>query len=140
MHRLFSLFIVLLLVFRGLLGDAMAMGNVAPPAGPAHFAGASHEMAGAGHAAHAASDAHGAPAAAQAHDAALGEACTARSAGACEHAHGASCAACGICHSALSLSAFLVRVPDAAAGIRPAGLSPRFVSALPLQAVKPPIS
>lgn len=140
MHRLFSLFIVLLLVFRGLLGDAMAMGNVAPPAAPAHSAGASHDMAGAGHAAHAASAAQGAPAAAHAHDAAPGEACAAQDAGGCEHAHGAACAACGICHSALSPGAFLLRAPDAVAGIRPAGLSPRFVSALALQAVKPPIS
>lgn len=136
MHRLFSLFIVLLLVFRGLLGDAMAMGNVAAPPGPAHSAGASHDMAGAGHAAHAASAAHGT----HTQLPGPGEACAAQDAGGCEHAHGAACAACGICHSALSLGAFVLRVPEAVAGIRPAGLSPRFVSALALQAVKPPIS
>jgi hypothetical protein len=68
------------------------------------------------------------------------EACAAHDAAGCGHAHGAACTACGICHSALSPGAFLLRVPDAVAGIRPAGLSPRFVSALALQAVKPPIS
>lgn len=140
MRRLFSLFIVLLLVLRGLLGDAMAMGEMVAVPSPSsavalHEQGANqgpshHHTAQADPAAHGLTHAHASPS---------GEGCAAQDSSACEHAHGASCAACGICHSAVSPTASLARAVEAAAGIRPAGLSPRFASALPLQAVKPPI-
>ena len=146
MRRLFSLFIVLLLVLRGLLGDAMAMGEMVAVPSPS-FAAALHDHGadqGPGlHTAQTDPAAHGATAAdplQHAHGSPPGEGCAAQDSSACEHAHGMSCAACGICHSAVSPTASLARAAEAAAGIRPAGLSPRFASALPLQAVKPPIS
>jgi hypothetical protein len=40
----------------------------------------------------------------------------------------------------VALSALSLAGAAAAPGIRPAGISPRFASALALQAVKPPIS
>lgn len=141
MRRFFSLFIVLLLVFRGLLGDAMAMGEAVLQ--PAHAAAAGHDMAGAGHhmvgTGHVGHDAHE-PGAAHAHGSAPQQACDMQAGSACDPAHGASCAACGICHSAVSLTDVPLPGAAAAPGIRPAGMSPRFASALPLQAVKPPIS
>lgn len=143
MRRIFPLFIVLLLVLRGLLGDAMAMGEMMPSPS---FAAALHEHGAdqgpSHHTTQADSAAHGAMAAdpQHAHASPPGAGCAAQGDSACEHAHGASCAACGICHSAVSPTASLARAVEAAAGIRPAGLSPRFASALPLQAVKPPIS
>ncbi len=147
MRRLFPLFLILLLVLRGLLGDAMAMEDM--PAQPSvSFAvalngqgaepGMDHLPAQTPPTAHGAAEhladhhAHG--------DTASAGLCMAQDSSACEHADGASCAACGICHSAVSPTASLARAAEAAAGIRPAGLSPRFASALPLQAVKPPIS
>lgn len=133
MRRLFSLFIVLLLVLRGLLGDAMAMGEMVAVPSPSLAAALHEHGADQGESHHASPDQH-------AHGSSPGEDCTAQDSSACEHAHGLSCAACGICHSAVSPTASLARTAEAAAGIRPAGLSPRFVSALPLQAVKPPIS
>lgn len=132
MRRFFSLFIVLLLVFRGLLGDAMAMGDAVLQ--PAQAAG--HDMAAAGHGGH---DAHE-PGASHAHGSAQQEACDMQAGSACDPAHGASCAACGICHSAVSLTELPLPGAAAAPGIRPAGMSSRFASALLLQAVKPPIS
>ncbi len=140
MRRIFPLFIVLLLVLRGLLGDAMAMGEMVPSAS---FGAALHEHgADQGPSHHTVPAAHGAMAAdpPHAHASSAGEGCAAQDSSACEHAHGVSCAACGICHSAVSPTASLARAFEAAARIRPAGLSPRFASALPLQAVKPPIS
>ena len=141
MRRLFSLFIVLLLVLRGLLGDAMAMGEMVVAPNPS-FAAALHEHGADSKASH-----HTVPAESAAHGAAAshaasppGEGCAAQDSSACEHAHGVSCAACGICHSAVSPTASLARAAEAAAGIRATGLSARFASALPLQAVKPPIS
>ncbi len=137
MHRFFSLFIVLLLVLRGLLGDAMAMGDMVAVPSPA-FAAALLDH-GADHGADQGESHHASPQQ-HAHASPAGEGCAEQASSACEHAHGASCAACGICHSAVSPTASLARAAEAAAGIRPAGLSARFVSALPLQAVKPPIS
>jgi hypothetical protein len=134
MRRFFSLFIVLLLVFRGLLGDAMAMDDAVLQ--PAHAHAAGHDMAGTGHGGH---DAHE-PGASHAHGGAPQQACDMQVGSACDPAHGASCAACGICHSAVSLTDVPLPGAAAAPGIRPAGMSPRFVSALALQAVKPPIS
>lgn len=129
MRRFFSLFIVLLLVFRGLLGDAMAMGDAVMQPAPA----AGHQMASAGHEGHGADASH-------AHGVGPQETCDMQASSGCDPAHGASCAACGICHSAVSLTGLSLRAAVAAAGVRPADTSPRFASALPLQAVKPPIS
>ncbi len=136
MRRFFSLFIVLLLVFRGLLGDAMAMGEAVLQPAHAHAAAAGHDMVGTGHGGHGAHE----PGAAHAHGSAPQQACDMQAGSACDPAHGASCAACGICHSAVSLTDVPLPGAAAAPGIRPAGMSPRFASALPLQAVKPPIS
>lgn len=135
MRRLSSLLIVLLLVLRGLLGDAMAMGSL--PALLGQDAG--HAMAQAAPAGHKGAAPHASPEQ-HAHGNPPGERCAAQDSSACEHAHGASCAACGICHSAVSPTASLSHAGEEAGGVRPAGLSPRFASALPLQAVKPPIS
>lgn len=131
MRRLFSLFIVLLLVLRGLLGAAMAMGEMAAAPSPSFVAALQDQ----GESHHASPDQH-------AHGSSPDAGCTVPDCSPCEHAHGhgLSCAACGICHSTVSPTASLARTAEAAAGIRPAGLSPRFVSAWPLQAVKPPIS
>jgi hypothetical protein len=134
MRRFFSLFIVLLLIFRGLLGDAMAMGDAVMQ--PAQAPAADHAMAAAGHGGH---DAHESDAS-HAHGGGPRPACDTQASSACDPAHGASCAACGICHSAVALSALSLAGAAAAPGIRPAGISPRFASALALQAVKPPIS
>lgn len=139
MRRLFSLLIVVLLVFRGLLGDAMAMGGMAAQA-PLHGPQAAATAHHAEHLAPVAGAAHAAHAPAHAADGASGEGCAQPDGAACTHAHGASCAACGICHSAVSLTALALGAPGAAAGVRPEALSTRFVSALALQAVKPPIS
>jgi hypothetical protein len=125
MRRIFPLFLVLLLVLRGLLGDAMAMGEMAAAPSPS-WAVALH-----GHGADPQASHHTAQAAPAAHGDTASHAAS--------HA-GEGCAACGICHSAVSPAASLARAVEAAAGIRPAGLSACFVSALPLQAVKPPIS
>lgn len=136
MRRFFSLFIVLLLVFRGLMGDAMAMGDAAMQPAHAHAPAVGHDMAAAGHGGHGAHE----PGASHAHGGAPHEACDMQAGSACDPAHGASCAACGICHSAVSLSDLSLPGAAAAPGIRPAGMTPRFASALLLQAVKPPIS
>lgn len=137
MRRFFSLFIVLLLVFRGLLGDAMAMGEAVLQ--PAHAAAAGHDRAAADHGGLGGHDAHE-PGASHAHGSAPQQACDMQVGSACDPAHGASCAACGICHSAVSLTDLSLPGAAAAPGIRPAGMNPRFASALLLQAVKPPIS
>ncbi len=143
MRRLLSLFIVLLLVLRGLLGDAMAMGEMVPSpafaaAQLAHGADQGAHHTAQASAAHGATDSY-ADSEQHAHGSSPGQGCAAQDSSACD-AHGASCAACGICHSAVSPTASLARAVEAAAGIQPAGLCARFVSALPLQAVKPPIS
>lgn len=57
-----------------------------------------------------------------------------------DHSHGAPCAACVICHSAVSPTALQVAAPVAPAHGQPVGAPARFASAQPLQASKPPIS
>lgn len=126
MPRVLSLFLVLLLLLRGLAGDAMAMGM--SPASTAHMPA---QLAPASH------DCHGAPDAARA----AGAPNLAHSAQGDHHAdHAGSCTPCGICHSALSLPhGLLSPLPPHGGAPRPHG-SARFASALPVQAIKPPIS
>lgn len=126
MRRALSFFLVTLLLLRGLLGDAMAMGMtpgiapVAQAAAPAHAA-----MEHGGHGAHAD---HIAPA----H-------CT-PSPDCSDHADHTGCTACGICHSAVSpLTAFAPPPAPSSGTLRPFG-GARFASALAAQAIKPPIS
>ena len=151
MRRGLSFILVLLLVLRGLLGDAMAMGAapVPQPAAPAHHHAPSdpdrgvhalmgheavHPQQAAGHADHAdhvpvheaAADACAPSASAQDAD--------------CGHEHGPACSACGICHSALYTPDLPVP-PQALAStaLRPLG-GERFASAPAALLIKPPIS
>jgi hypothetical protein len=148
MRRPLSLVLVLLLVLRGLLGDAMAMGAAPVAAAPAFHASDSHHHAPvqvaeltsavlddgihSGHAGHEAAD--------KATAVHTGS-CTEGGASGCGgHEHGPSCTLCGICHSSLFTPGQLEpgRV-SAAATLRIPG-SERFASATTLQAIKPPIS
>lgn len=160
MRRPLSIVMVFLLVLRGLLGDAMAMGAApasgAPPvhAGEAHHHAPelAHAMAevladgvsqGHPHSAHSPTI-HAAQATQTAHsDPALLQAasCTDSSASGCGgHEHGSSCPLCGICHSALFTPAGIgARGLSPCTALRPQG-SERFASAALLQASKPPIS
>ena len=142
MRRPLSIVLVLLLVLRGLLGNAMAMGAApvqAPLSQPSPTASQLHhhtpqalELADAayhaGHSAHAVQDA----------GCALHS--SSHSGNCAEHEHGPSCTLCGICHSALSTPG---QLPEGAlspvSALRPQG-SERFASAAKLQAIKPPIS
>lgn len=151
MRRPLSIVMVLLLVLRGLLGDAMAMGAApVPSVHPAHATEAHHhapELAQAflatadssenAHGAHSASAPHHAAGPAQASS----TSCVEGNASACGgHEHGPSCTLCGICHSALFTPGGIE--PHGAfshASLRPQG-SERFASAALLQAIKPPIS
>jgi hypothetical protein len=164
MRRGFSFVLVLLLVLRGLLGDAMAMGKapmLAPTATAHHHMLASTTLEGlhlamdhgsmdlaapqaAGHHAH---EEHGSPASHGLHapqdaSSASAEVCSPNSAGPACHAHEgmASCSACGICHSVLSQPS-LPALPQAQA---PGTLRPlsgaRFASAPAALLIKPPIS
>ncbi len=137
MPRALSLMLVVLLVLRGLLGDAMAMGiSAAPVAGAAPMALAHGAT---GHA----------PRPAQAHEQggapadAAAPACTAgegADAGACSHAAGLACSACGICHSTLFTTALLVPPqPLPRVALHPLRRTP-FASAAVARATKPPIS
>lgn len=146
---------VFLLVLRGLLGDAMAMG-AAPVAGASavqateahhHAPQLAHALADAladtalqehahsAHPAHSAHAAHSDPAPAQA------ASCTDSKASGCGgHEHGSSCPLCGICHSALFTPAGIgARGLSSCTSLRPQG-SERFASAALFQATKPPIS
>ena len=144
MRRGLSLFLVLLLVLRGLLGDAMAM-EQATPAAPAHHTmlaaapqdGLHPAMDPHAHGEHAPRDAPTAPQPPSA------DACAPDPASpGCHHGHEgmASCSACGICHSALS-QPHLPEPPPAQAPttLRPHGAA-RFASAPTALLIKPPIS
>lgn len=159
MRRPLSIVLVLLLVLRGLLGDAMAMGAapvmsaLAPAAASAPAldpASALHHHAPEvaleitqspdspeqHHAAHAADHASHAE-----HSAACAPQASGHPGGSCgEHEHGPSCTLCGICHSALFTPGQIGSDGAApSAALRPQG-SARFASAAKLQAIKPPIS
>ena len=167
MRRPLSIVLVLLLVLRGLLGDAMAMGAApvmsalapaaasAPALAPAsalyhHAPEIAREVAleitqlpdspEQHHAAHAAD--HGPDHASHAeHSAACAPQAGGPAGGSCgEHEHGPSCTLCGICHSALFTPGQIGSDGAApSAALRPQG-SARFASAAKLQAIKPPIS
>ena len=139
MRRIFSTVLVLMLVLRGLLGDAMAMG-IMPVV--MHHQPQAESMEHAGHAMH---DAEGSMAMQQHHDmmktaasaaAAASDHCT--DSGSSKHL-GGSCSACDICNSSLHTAAELVldtaQVPQSLHIER----STRFVSAQPAQVAKPPI-
>ena len=129
---------MLMLALRGLMGDAMAMGMVAPvmPAAIAEHHASSmvehadmatdHVMAASSHCDTGLQvSQHGDPSDHSQHDPAQ---------------HGASCSACGICHSAVDLfnGAGFAALP-ASLLARASGSAP-FASALLAQVSKPPIS
>ena len=112
-RSLLVLLMALLLALRGLLGSAMAMENVPPPA-PAPML---HTASADGHAAHC-------------HDGAS----TPQDAGA------APCAACDICHTALLLPALAAQASPVAAAAPRAWPGAAFASAPLAPAFKPPIA
>lgn len=142
MRRGLSVILVLLLVLRGLLGDAMAMGTApvdAPTVAAVHHHAptvSQHETASQGMSSH--GENHADPAS---HDpvAAATDACSAQDSD-WSHEHGTTCSACGICHSALFtpdlLAQPLLRHPST---LRPLG-GTRFASAPAALDIKPPIS
>ena len=102
MRRGLSFILVLLLVLRGLLGDAMAMGTapvVAPTASVHHPAPTASEHSTAKHGMSSHGAEHADP---TGHDtiAAATTACSAQAPD-CSHEHGPTCSACGVCHSTL---------------------------------------
>ncbi|WP_027016053.1 hypothetical protein [Comamonas composti] len=137
MRRALSFTMVLLLVLRGLLGDAMAMGAtpVTPAVGMAVASthAVPHQHAAAQPASpdeeHAATGCNGAG------STDLDSHCFEH-----EHEHGTGCSACGICHSAL----FTPSQPASLQGLAPDFLRPQghsvFASAAARQIIKPPIS
>ena len=144
MRRGLSFVLMLLLVLRGLLGDAMAMGAAPVPlsAEPAHHHAPTDSNAPAhalmGHeTVHAIDQASGHGEHGM-HEATVADACAPGAD--CSHEHGSGCSACGICHSALSHTHLPVppqaRAPSA---LRPHG-GTRFASAPAALAIKPPIS
>ena len=155
MRRPLSIVLVLLLVLRGLLGNAMAMGTapvMSPLASAAASAPARSSVSALHH--HAPEIAHSPDRSAHHHAAHAADhtshaehpgGCVSQagspSGGGCgEHEHGPSCPLCGICHSALFTPGQIDSDgPAPAAALRPRG-SARFASAVTLQAIKPPIS
>ncbi|MBS0467678.1 MAG: hypothetical protein JSS31_03855 [Proteobacteria bacterium] len=120
MRRALSFVLVMLLVLRGLLGDAMAMG-VAPTAAAAEM---TQLASAAGHGAHASQ--------ATAHDC-----CDAV---ADQHPAHPACSACGACHSVLGVPAWISAGADMPrAAPRPPHQAP-FASAAVAQDIKPPIA
>lgn len=122
MRRALALVLIMLLVLRGLLGDAMAM-EVAPVTPAPELV----QLASAG-----SHEGHGAPASqATAHDC-----CNAS--GDQQPAHQA-CSACGACHSVLGIAAWMGAGADMpCAAPRPPHKAP-FASAAVAQDTKPPI-
>ncbi|MFE1572731.1 hypothetical protein [Comamonas odontotermitis] len=146
MRSCLSLLLVLTMVLRGLLGDAMAMGIVAPVAQTgAHAAHAARSITPAEqHESHHGSSANHGDAALvgqQTHEAAAAH-CTAAEPAHCSDsaAHGANCSACGICHSAVGLPAMAVQASVPSAPQQLADAATRFASTLPASIIKPPIS
>lgn len=123
MRRTLSLALVVLLILRGLLGDAMAMGST-PVQGAPEMVQVLHLASGAAHGAHAGQT--------------LVQHCC-DPLGDKHPAHQAGCSACGICHSVLGLAAWMAAT---ATGPRHMPRPPRgtpFASAPAAQAIKPPI-
>lgn len=135
MRRIFSTLLVLMLVLRGLLGDAMAMGVM--PVMNHHQS----QAVLSGHTEHAM---HDGLATIQHHDMAGAVAghCTdnsrMQSCGSSKH-HGASCSACDICNSSLHAAAELVLITAQVPQSLRIECSTRFVSAQPALMAKPPI-
>lgn len=133
MRHAVAMILGLLLVLRGLLGDAMAMG-VAPatPAQPTIAAAATHHAMASDTHDHGGHDGDHASASAQPHCCDTG--------GAVHAEHPAGCSACGACHSAFYAPvwapAFHAR-HDSRLQPHP---GTHFASATAAQAIKPPIS
>ena len=119
--------LVLMLVLRGLLGDAMAMGMVQTMP--------SHDAMPTAHATMTQHD-HEQPSASADH---CGDAKTMQSCGSSQH-HDTGCSACDICNSSLLASTVPVLASLSSPQTQPLAPGQRFVSALPAQVVKPPIS
>ncbi|WP_370682116.1 hypothetical protein [Comamonas sp. GB3 AK4-5] len=145
-----TFFLVCLLALRGLAGDAMAMGSLPTMAtkATAHTSMAHSADHGSHHAqaAVAASELlalhHHSPEDSP-RPMTYGDICAAADAAtpACgEHNHGAPCAACVICHSAVSPTMLLPAMAGELPHAQPLSAPARFASAQPLQASKPPIS
>ena len=137
MRRSLSFVLVMLLVLRGLLGDAMAMGLVPAslPTAPLHHQTAMAAEGGAGnHQQHPMGIDERATV-----TAAFEPACAADEAD-CAQASGDACSACGVCHSAMFTSAALaLQLTHQSFALRPVGHTP-FASAAAALAIKPPIS
>lgn len=118
----------LLLIARGLLGDAMALGMAQAASAPPAVAAA--------HAEHA-PDAAAKAQALQQHCA--GDAATPDCASGQAHG-GAACAACGLCHAGPLAAPPALDGPTALAASAPAVHSERFASALAARAIRPPIA
>ena len=128
MRRVLSIALVLLLLMRGLLGDAMAMGATPMQ----HAAAITQSTPSAGHGDHGTHDG-------MRHAAASTAPC-------CDvqddihAAHAAGCGACGICHAAPALAPWL-STPAAGPHQAPLPLhGAAFASAPAAQAIKPPIA
>ena len=147
MRPILSCLLILTLVLRGLLGDAMAMGIVAP-AMPAHTSATAeahqHSHAASPHEHAMAMDTamqHGAE-----HDTASAHAmpshCAPADTAHCgdSAAHGAACSACGICHSAVGLVGLAALPALDLTAQHGAAIASQFASALPALVAKPPIS
>lgn len=140
MRRGLSFMLVMLLVLRGLLGDAMAMDMVpvtAPTAQLHQHASMTAERGINSHDQdHAGGNEHGSVIASA-------SACLAdetASTSECGHASGPTCSACGICHSALFTPDPLALPLPAQPCALPFLCSMHFASAAAAQAIKPPIS
>lgn len=136
MRRSLSLILVMLLVLRGLLGDAMAMGTapVASLGAPAHHftSVAAERPMTTPHQDHVGANEHVTVIVSTA-----GEASSAPD---CGHTSGPTCSACGICHSALFIPYPLVQsLSHQPCALHPLSSTP-FASAPAALAIKPPIS
>ncbi|WP_353236060.1 hypothetical protein [Diaphorobacter ruginosibacter] len=142
MRRIFSMALVFMLVLRGLLGDAMAMG-IMPAAAlePAEHAVMRHME----HPAHADpamlhEQRHEAVADMPSSAHCMDGSSSARDCGGGKHHAATPCSACDICNSSLHLPARWELPAPQAPQSPHAEHSERFASALPAQVAKPPIS
>lgn len=142
MRRAMFVCLIFIVLLRGMLGTAMAMGNATSTLGatPQHCmtSGPASATAMHDHQAHAAQpDSSHAQhtAAAHCHDAEANQPpCNSGM-----HAHGASCAACDICHSAMLAPVIAADAMQLPPSQPPPGHSAIFASVLPAQLSKPPI-
>ena len=141
MRRGLSFILVLLLVLRGLLGDAMAMGMApvtAPTAAVDHHAptASEHGTASPGVSSH--GEDHAGPTGHDRIDAAAA-ACSEQDTD-CSHEHGPTCSACGVCHSALFTPDLVAQPLRPQSLAQPSLGSTQFASASAAPDIKPPIS